>query len=236
MPTIPCLIIHSSNARPAQSQSSAFTCGACSGPVTLAADYSPHQIDPIASPIDPRILGSIAALAVIVVALVISWKKSPLAAFFMLVFFIALFPVSNLVLIIGTIAAERLLYVSSLGWAGVIALAAAYLISFLQKRWSKAAFGLPCAIVALIAVLYGCRTWVRNNDWQNPATFWAVTSDTSPRSVRALLCYAEVLILNKGDLTDGLRYLEKAREIAPNNVELSFGLRRRLPDDAAGGE
>ena len=98
----------------------------------------------------------------------------------MLVFFIALFPVSNIALIIGTIAAERFLYVPSLGWAGVLALAAAILSRSCKENGAEAAFGAAMRRRRPDAVLYGCRTWMRNIDWQNRRHFWAVTSETSP--------------------------------------------------------
>lgn len=195
-------------------------------PATLSADYSPEQIAPVLSAGDWRLLATVGALALIGLAVAFAWKRSRLAAFFILFFFIGVFPISNIVLIIGTIAGERLLYLPSLGWAGVIAVGASYLFSLTGKQWGVRSLALPCALVAVITGLYGYRTFVRNNDWLEETTFWAKTYETSPRSVRTLQGYAEAIQRKGGDLQRSRDLLETALSIYNKHVPTYVALGR----------
>jgi tetratricopeptide (TPR) repeat protein len=182
-------------------------------PVTLSADYSPEQIAVVQSVFDWRLLASVAALAAIAVITIYFWRKSPLVSFLMLFFFLVLAPVSNILLIVGTIGAERLLYVPSLGWAGALAFAAAYLISRTARGWNARSLALPCAFVAVVLGLYCYRTHLRNIDWQTDLAFWRKTAETSPRSERALQGYAEVLLNSRLDLEKSRDLLEEALKL-----------------------
>ena len=83
-------------------------------PYPLAADYSYRQIPLIQSWTDPRLLALLiaASCAVLVVAL---WRRAPLAALGLIAFSLLLAPVSNVFFTIGTIMAERVLYLPSVG-------------------------------------------------------------------------------------------------------------------------
>lgn len=164
-------------------------------PATLAADYAPEQIPPVESPFQSiGFILSLAALVVILVILVRCWRRYPLVSFFILVFFAFLAPVSNIGMIIGTIAAERFLYTASLGWAGVVGLGAAYLFARAAKTQYGLALGGVLAGALVLAVLYGWRTWERNIDWQTEKRFWLATYEASPLSVRAIQGYAESIM------------------------------------------
>jgi len=186
-------------------------------PVTLSADYSAEAIAPVQSIMDGRFLGTMAALAALAVIVVLTWKRSRPAAFCILVFFIAIFPVSNIALVITTMGAERLLYISLLGWAGAAAYGAVYLVS---KARGRMAVAVPaaCVVFGVVAVLYGYRTWVRNEDWRTEVAFWGATVETSPRSLRALDGYALAIKNARGDLEKSRELLERAIEISDRNI------------------
>ena len=129
---------------------------------------------------------------------------------------------SNLVVLTGTIGAERLLYVSSLGWAACLALGGVYSGKVLAGKWGNGAAGVTCALLVVIVCLYGYRTHVRNNDWDNAVVFWRATAATSDRSVRALQGYALVLSRDADsdddDLEESRRLLEKALNITERYI------------------
>lgn len=184
-------------------------------PVTLSADYSAEAIAPVQSIMDGRFLGTMAALAALAVIVVLTWKRSRPAAFCILVFFIAIFPVSNIALVITTMGAERLLYISLLGWVGALAYGAVYLVS---KARGRMAAPVACVAFGVVAILYGYRTWLRNEDWRTEVAFWGATVETSPRSLRALDGYALAIKNAHGDLEKSRELLERAIEMSDRNI------------------
>ncbi|MEK7767234.1 MAG: DUF1736 domain-containing protein, partial [bacterium] len=85
-------------------------------PARLSADYSYHQIPLVTSPAEPAVgLTALAAAGVAAYA----WRRRrdrPEAGLGLLLFAITYAPVSNFLFPIGTLVAERLLYVPSIGF------------------------------------------------------------------------------------------------------------------------
>jgi len=75
-------------------------------PSRLSCDYSYNQI-PLATWGDWKTLAAVAACAALVAAAVACYRRSKPVFFFIVFFFAALAPTSNLLLLIGTIMAER---------------------------------------------------------------------------------------------------------------------------------
>ncbi len=145
-------------------------------PITLSADYSYNQI--------PLENGSIhnwiawAAIAAIIFAAAILWKRNRTAFFFTAFAFVTFIPTSNLLFYVGTIMAERFLYLPAIGFAACLTLA----IRALSER-ARAPLIWPVAI-ALIIAAWGIRTYVRNNDWRDDLTLAKASVKTSPNSYR----------------------------------------------------
>ena len=145
-------------------------------PVKLSADYSYSEI-PIAH-------GSLAdwtawiAIAIVLCLVTSLWKRSRLAFFFACFGFLNLLPASNLLFPIGTIMAERLLYLPLAGWLACLALA----IDAAARR-SRQAYLAP-VIMGLIALGFAARTWVRNLDWKDDLTMATASVQTSPGSFK----------------------------------------------------
>ena len=145
-------------------------------PVKLSADYSYSEI-----PLTHRSLGDwtawiVVALGVCLVAWF--WKRSRLAFFFACFGFLNLLPASNLLFPIGTIMAERLLYLPLAGWLACLVLA----IDFAARR-SRQERVAPI-IIGLIAAGFAIRTWVRNIDWKDDLTMATASVQTSPGSFK----------------------------------------------------
>ena len=126
-------------------------------PFVLAADYSYAQVHIIDTWIAPRF---VAGLALGVAAgCVIARDRRPAITFAMAFPFVALSLTSNLLFPIGTIKAERLLYLPSVGWALLVAFGVDHL---------SACNGTVPITIGLLAIMVGAfavRTWVRNWDW-----------------------------------------------------------------------
>jgi len=89
-------------------------------------------------------------------------------------FWIAILPVSNLLFPIGTIRADRLLFIPSLGFTLVLA----WLILLLARRWSTVAWVLAAAVLGF----YGWRTVTRNPDWKSQESIWTADLAKNPGS------------------------------------------------------
>ena len=189
-------------------------------PLTLSADYSFNQI-PIAETVfDPRFLASFAVIVALFVLAALFWKRNRVVTCFILFFFIAIAPVSNVFVITGTIAGERLLYMPSAAWCVLLSLAVFALFGRLLKGREGARVVVPCVILAVVAGLYAARTIVRNEDWRDKSSFWKATYEASPDSVKALYVRAQMLSRKEQpDYNGAIRLLEKAVGIAPMSIK-----------------
>ena len=134
--------------------------------------------------LNPVIILSAAALIAIAFLMFRSWKKDKIVFFGLGLFFIALFPVSNIIVPVNGIFFEHWLYMPLIG----IALIFGYIIrnmihskTFSHSNYFRAIFFV--LIIGFIAFL-SVRTYIRNDDWQDAFTFYSKTIKDSPNSVR----------------------------------------------------
>lgn len=128
-------------------------------PANLSCDYSYGQI-PLARGSAADWLACLFVIAAAIgVILLYRWNRT---AFFLACFaFLNFVPASNLLFPIGTIMAERLLYLPSLGLLACLVLA----IYAVAER-PKFAIAAPVVLGAIVCA-FAVRTWVRNQDWQS---------------------------------------------------------------------
>jgi tetratricopeptide (TPR) repeat protein len=96
--------------------------------------------------------------------------------FFIAFFFATLAPTSNLAILIGTIMAERFLYLPSIGFAGCLVWA----VYTVCRRFPRVA---PAAL-ALVSVAFAARTYTRNFDWFDDLSLWTSAAQASPASYK----------------------------------------------------
>ena len=188
-------------------------------PLTLSADYSFEQIPLVTSALDGGFAGALGAIIVLGVIAVLFWKKSRLVTFFILFFFIAIAPVSNVFVLAGTIAAERLLYMPSLAWCALISIGGFALFGKVFRGRKIPQIVLPCVLLGVIIGLYGVRTYVRNEEWRDNPSFWGATFKTSPRSVKTLCNYGTMLLTQKRDLDGAIDAFKESIAIAPEHLK-----------------
>ncbi|HUE29632.1 MAG TPA: tetratricopeptide repeat protein, partial [Verrucomicrobiae bacterium] len=146
-------------------------------PLRLSADDSFDQVPVVHSLADPRLVGATAVMLALAVALVAARRRAPVLPFAALFFVAAIALTSNVCFPIGTIKAERMLYLPSFSCC----LAGGWLL----RRWTGRARGTRPLVVALLLLGLAGRTWVRNADWKDNYTLFTKTVETSPGSARA---------------------------------------------------
>lgn len=192
-------------------------------PIQLSADYSFNQVPVVTTILSPGLLCSL-FLIITIIGLACWWsRRARTISFSIFFFFITLSVTSNLLVIIGTIMAERLLYLPSLGfYIFVVALGQKALAGLSQKRRIASSYSL-IAIVLLIVSLYALRTWIRNRDWKDEAHLFSSVVRTAPESARGHNQMAAVYFQN-GDYEMALKEARRAVEIHPDYKEAHYCL------------
>ncbi len=187
-------------------------------PLQLASDYG-AAVFPFAEP--DRSFGLLPAcylalwLGFCGLGLHAAWRRRPLP--FLLATTLVGFGIitSNVLLVIGTIHAERLLYLPSLGAAW----AAAWLLQR-RSRW------LPIGLVCLWCLANSAQTFRRSREWRDSATLFCTDAERQPDSL-VLRLQAAAVYQQRGDWQNWFRHLEAARQLRPQwaraMIELAAG-------------
>ena len=184
-------------------------------PLRLSADYSFDAVPIAASVLDPRFVVAVGALSTLGVALIVYVRRAPVLGIAAAFTVVPLALTANIFFLIGTIKAERLLYLPSLGCC----LAAGWWVARQprQRRW--------LVIVGVVVVAYAVRTWIRNADWQNDFTLFSAAVETTPRSAKAHYNLA-IACENRGETALALRHFREALAIYPLDADAAFGVGR----------
>lgn len=179
-------------------------------PWRLSPDYGFAETTAVCSPTEPRLLVAAAVLVLAVAAAVASSRRSAAAAFLVVFFLSSWIVVSNLVLLIGTVMAERLLYLPSVAFC----LLAGMAWDCLSER-----AGRPLWIAAGVGLLLAgsARTVLAASAWKDDYHLFAAAEKAAPRSVR-VLGNLGVELARRGRLEEALSRLTRAVEIAPDFV------------------
>jgi len=186
-------------------------------PVHLSPDYSYNQIAVSSSVLEPSVLLALLALLAMLALLIWNWRQRPPISVAVAIFPISILPVSNLLFPIGTIMAERVLYLPSFSFCLLLGVLFAELAS--RPRWNLVAVG----AFALLLVGYGTRTVVRNRDWRSDAEMLRAAARTSPNSVWCR-CGLGGLLFRGGNLSGARSEYERCLEIAPKYAQALIGL------------
>lgn len=189
-------------------------------PLHLSADYSFNQVPPVVEATDPRLWGAAAVLAGVGFVCVAAWRWTPWPALGALFFCVTLGLTSNVPFPIGTIKAERLLYLPSLGFC--LAVAAAIEAGARSGRAWRAA---SHAVLCLLVLGYAARTWLRNPVWRTERTLWERTVHTAPFSAKAHFNLGAILE-REGEPRRALAEYRRALNIFPYHGSAAAGIAR----------
>lgn len=185
-------------------------------PATLSIDYSYRAVPvvewPPAGASDWLGLAGAVALVLALWAIVRLRGRSPVGFFFAALAAAAVLPSSNLVRVIGSIMAERFLYLPLVGIAAAVALAADAAAGTRRRA-------LVSVVVGVVVLAAMARTMARNVDWQDERRLWAATVAAVPDSAKARKAYAVALFGASEDparLAEVVAQAERAVEIRPD--------------------
>jgi tetratricopeptide (TPR) repeat protein len=157
-------------------------------PAHLSCDYSYNQI-PLSTWSDWPTWAAVAACLALAAAGVFCYRRRPLLTFLIGLFFAALAPTANIAILIGTIMAERFLYLPALAFAIAVVL----LVRRLPGRSAA-------VTVVLICVAYSSATFARNFDWHDEVSLWRSAAAAAPASFKVHNSLAAVLLANPAEL------------------------------------
>ena len=194
-------------------------------PIHLSADYSFNAVPLFGWRWDGEDAMALLALALCLggVLLAVRWRRSHRAAsFFLAFFFIAIAPTANLAILIGSIMAERFLYLGSIGLAGCVVASLRLLGERLSRR------GLTVSQVvrgasAVACLAFAARTYARNFDWRDEFTLWTSAVRVSPQASRAHNNLGNAL-MDMGRLPEAIAEFETAMRILPGGPDARYNL------------
>ena len=173
-------------------------------PLRLNPDYGGETIGSVVSFADPYLYLGVATVIASIFACLFALKRRAWVVIFCLVcFFLIYGMIGNIVTLIGTNFAERLMYLPSV-FACVLA---ALLLSRLPHRAITAS-------VAIIVVLLSARTITYAARWNDPPRLFAVAIEQHPKAIRLYLLLSEDR-LRRGDAQGAADALASGREVAP---------------------
>jgi tetratricopeptide (TPR) repeat protein len=146
-------------------------------PARLSVDYSYDQIPLARGAADPMVLVGFVLTAGIVMGGALLAHRRHVAGRALLFIACAMALTANLLLFIGTLMAERLLYLPSVG----ACLLAGWTVGRTRTPFASRAV-LAAATAAMVAA--GARTWVRLPEWRDDFTLYESAARVSPRSAR----------------------------------------------------
>ena len=158
-------------------------------PARLSPDYSYNQIPLVTSALDGRFIAGLVLVAAWVSGIVVLWRRSLIAAFGLAFLALTFAIVSNLAITIGTICAERLMYLPS---AGALIAACVGLERLAGTRPGRRR--IAYVVLVTVILLGTARTWTRNRDWKNELALWSAAVAVAPNSARVQAEYGRVLM------------------------------------------
>jgi tetratricopeptide (TPR) repeat protein len=184
-------------------------------PAALSCDYSYNQIPLFSWGLGWETAQALLALAACgaAVALAIRWRRAAAPVFFVGFWFVTLAPTANFAILIGTIMAERFLYLPA------VALAAGLVLG-LDAVARRFALSRATAIaLCVICLACGARTLARNADWRDDITLWSSAVREAPAAFRTHVSLAIALSNAGADLDRAVR-----------EAGLGLDILRTLPD------
>lgn len=174
-------------------------------PVTLSPDYSYAAIPPATGAGDPYLWLGLLAVVAAIATTILAWRRAPIVVLALAWYAATLFPASNLIVPIGTIFGERLLYLPSVGLSLLVGAALARAPGGLASTVARTA-------VAIVLVWFGWRTLVYAGVWHDELALFTWGEKVQPRSSKMQQCLGAAL-MERGRPAEAVPHFEAALAI-----------------------
>lgn len=182
-------------------------------PFDLSSDYSPAVLRPAHS-LSAGVFAGALVVAGLSAAAVAARRRAPLISVAVAWFALAILPVSNLLMPIGVLLAERTLYLPSVGLALAVTHVAGWLPALRPPvRWAAA------GAIVLAALAFLARTVMRNPVWRDTDAMYDALIAEHPESYRALWALAGSMEVRGRPELAG-RAFREALALAPDDYGL----------------
>jgi tetratricopeptide (TPR) repeat protein len=151
-------------------------------PVRLIADFSYDSVPTAHSLLDSGVLGGLIALAGLCAVFLIALFKAPVMAFAIGFYFLTMSLTSNILFPIGTIKAERLLYLPSFGYCLLLGWGFERIWSLFSNRISRT---FVCILFAGVCAAYTVRAVARNPVWHDDIRLFTSVIRELPNNAKA---------------------------------------------------
>jgi tetratricopeptide (TPR) repeat protein len=149
-------------------------------------------------------------------------RSNRLIGFFALWFAITLLP-TNSVIALEDLVCDRWLYLSVVGYATLLALAAGWIFQKRIEAGGRAGKIVFFSLCALVVELYGYSTLLRNFDWTSPRALWEDAVAKAPRNARAYTSLG-VALVSQDRLEEGARRFRQAIALEPRGGQAYLNL------------
>ena len=188
-------------------------------PVRLSADYSPDDVT-IANGFDLNQLPGILIIAALIGLAIVLRRRAPVASFGLMWLMIAFLPVSNLLVPVGFVTAERTLLLPSVGVLLVAGDAARWIRTEQPRRTGQLALG----ALAVLLLLGAARSIDRQRVWKNNETFSTSLVADSPNGYRAHFIRGREIGYSKRDFIAMMREYHLALKIFPYDATMTLAM------------
>ena len=195
-------------------------------PRNLIADYSYNCVPIIESIEDLRNLATVILYSFITFYMAFTFATRRIRSLLLMLCWIIIpfLPASQIFFPIGTVIAERLLYIPSLGFCFIVS-------EFLWIFWRRSRAGKIFAVlfISILCAFYSIKTYSRNPVWQNEDTLYMSIYESCPKNVRPPL-FLSFGYSKKGPqfTNETIKYAREALEIHPTYKKALRHLGRTL--------
>lgn len=197
-------------------------------PIGQSTDYSFNELPLARSLFEPASLSAFVLLALMTIG---GWKalrSRPALGFGLLFFLFAFGPVSNIPVAHGTIFAERILYLPTVGLALAAGALLSQLLGWLERK-SDAAVRATRAILVSLLVVFAILCAVRNRVYASQDSLCVDMVKSAPNSARAHYMFGENERRKRveekaGDIARAVSSYQRAIEIWPNFLQAHLQL------------
>ncbi|XP_061706674.1 protein O-mannosyl-transferase TMTC1-like [Cydia pomonella] len=182
-------------------------------PWTLSHDWQMGSVPLVTSGWDPRNLLTVAALIVLIALSYKCWidlelQRHPPAAVGLMLLVIPYLPASNLLVTVGFVVAERVLYLPSVGSVILTAYG-------IQLLWRRSDRRLLLVGAAILAASFAARTIMRNQDWRTRETLLRADLAVLPHNAKLHYNFANFL-KDKEQQENAIKHYKEALKLWPS--------------------